>query len=669
MKRFIIISLLAAMTRTAIACGWCDTHNNYLFRVYDSEEFSSRVQNICNANWKAYMGIEDEYFWFDAEKAIEAARQKDDALMVSYIQHLQKYLDCAQEAMFETWDYPTKEKLDNRRQILEGVRTYALGKTKSRLRSQHALLLMRCNMMLGRHQENVTFWEQTASQYIETVYKDMMNDIYAGALYKTGNEKKAGEIFAQLGDYNSLMTQYYKRRSFAAIREEYLANPNAKVLPFLLQDFVNNSQEAIDAYDSEGCGAQGKLFVRDISHNEAMQMRDFCRQVVSEGKTATPILWKSAQAWLEYMFGDKKQAAADIIEASSLEGTGQMKTCARSLMLYITASQAKDSEAFDNYLAGELQWLNDNNDLYYVTDRVTHQALTSHYAQQPNRVIALLKATNSYVYGNYIDTMKVEQLEKYLYYKNVPAQNELDRYLKARIDEEPYAIEELIGTKYMRLCQWDKAIEWLKNIPASYYEKKGYAVYVANRDYTVEPWIKRQFLSSKIEYSDKAWRLYDNPKLVFAQEMQQIEAGQQFLRGQALEKSMYELAVRYAQAHFRGDCWWLMRDFKSTTDVLRVNETDLSAKALQLLHKVCLSTNASLREKALFACCYGELYPDRWYNDQWNDETSRYERVPVPASQQYTAMQQLYDYEQNHAEVADYVSRCDEFRQFRKLFQ
>ena len=70
----------------------------------------------------------------------------------------------------------------------------------------------------------------------------MMKNIYAGALYKTGRSAEAGELFAEMGDYNSLMTQYYKKRSFAAIRQEYLSNPNAKVLPFLLQDFVNNAQ-------------------------------------------------------------------------------------------------------------------------------------------------------------------------------------------------------------------------------------------------------------------------------------------------------------------------------------------------------------------------------------------------------------------------------------------
>ena len=213
MKRFIITNLLAIMVLPMLACagGW--TTNYYLFSVYQRNDFSDRMDDITRKNWKTYLGMgDDEYFWFRADDIIKAAQAKNDALMVSYVQNLAKYLDCAREVSYEVWDYPTKEKLAKRNKTLQAIRTYAQSKLKTRLRSQHALLYMRCNMLLKNHQENVGFWEQTASQYIETVYKDMMKNIYAGALYKTGQEAKAGELFAEMGDYNSLMTLYYLKR-------------------------------------------------------------------------------------------------------------------------------------------------------------------------------------------------------------------------------------------------------------------------------------------------------------------------------------------------------------------------------------------------------------------------------------------------------------------------
>ena len=668
MKRFIITNLLAVMVLPMLACagGW--TTNFYLFRIYDSQEFSERVQKICNDNWKAYLGKSpDDWYWFDSDGVIEFAQKKGDALMVSYAKNLELYLNCARSVSYERWEYPSKEELAARNKTLQSVRTYALGKTKSKLRSQHALLYMRCNMLLARHQENIAFWEQTASQYIETVYKDMMKNIYAGALYKTGRSAEAGELFAEMGDYNSLMTQYYKKRSFAAIRQEYLNNPNAKVLPFLLQDFVNNAQEADDATNPNAEGVGGKLFIRDISRKEALDMRDFCKQVVKEGKTEVPMMWQAAQAWLEFMFGDKRQATSDIIAATSLNGTELMKNCTRSLMLYMTADQAKDSEAFDNYLTDELQWLEENPDYNYVRERVLHQTLAKHYAAQPSRLLALHKTCGSYVYDLYTDTMQVEKLQKYLYYVNTPAKNNLDRYLKAHAKPEAYALEDLIGTKYMRVCQWDQAIKWLKDIPKSFYEQKGYAVYAANRNWQVEPWVKRQFLKGNVEYSDTKWLLSSNPKLTFAQEMQQMEGEQNILSGKALEQRCYDLAVRYAQAHFRGDCWWLMRNGKSAADEQRNGETDLAQRAVGLLQKASLSQDAALRERALFALCYGELYNEYWYKEKWNNETYKYDRVPDSETLQFAAFNRLFEFESART-PASYVSRCDEFKQFKKHY-
>ena len=667
MKRFIIINLLAAMVLPMLACagGW--TTNFYLFRIYDSQEFSEHVQDICRDNWRAYLcKSPDDWYWFNADEVIKYAQDKGDALMVSYVQNLEKYLECARSVSSERWEYPTKEELANRNKTLQAVRAYALGKIKSRLRSQHALLYMRCNMLLARHQENVTFWEQTANEYIETVYKDMMKNIYAGALYKTGRLADAGELFAEMGDYNSLMTQYYKKRSFAAIRQEYLNNPNAKVLPFLLQDFVNNAQEADDATNPNAEGVGGKLFIRDITKTEALQMRDFCEQVVKEGKTTTPIMWKTAKAWLEYMFADKRQAAKDILAAASLDGTDLMKNCTRSILLYITASQAKDSEAFDNYLVDELKWLEENKDYNYVRERVLHQTLKKHYATQPSRLVALYKACDSYEYGYYVDTMQTDRLEKYLYYMNTPGKNALDSYLKSHAKPQPNELEDLIGTKYMRVCQWDKAITWLKDIPASFYENRGYAVYVANRSWEVEPWIKRQFLKNDIEYSDTKWQIKKNPKLTFSQEMQRMEGELNVLSGQASGQRYYDLAVRYAQAHFRGDCWWLMRDSKSVSDSQREGEADLAQIAVNLLQKASMSQDPALKERAIFALCYGNLYTSYWYRSVWNSETYKYDLEPDTKSPQYAALNRLVDFETSRT-PAPYVSRCDEFSTFKKL--
>ena len=672
MKRFIITNLLAVITLPLLACagGW--TTNYYLFSVYENEDFSNRMDEITRNNWKAYLGLaDDQYYWFRADDIIKAAQAKNDVLMVSYVQNLDKYLDCARQVSDETWEYPTKEELAKRKLALQSVQTYAQSKLKTRLRSQHALLYMRCNMLLGQHQQNITFWEQTASQYIETVYKDLMKNIYAGALYKTGQVDKAGELFAEMGDYTSLMTIYYKKRSFAAIRQEYLKNPNAKVLPFLLQDFVNNAQEADDVNNPNAEGLGGKLFIRDLSKAEVLQMRDFCEQVLKEGKTETPVLWKSAKAWLEYMFGSKQQALADITEATTLAGTQRMQDDARVLRLYINSALASQSDDFDSWLQGELTWLSQKtNDDYFFQNargRIVQQTLKNRYVNDPVKEVGLLNATGSYLYSDYIDTMKVENLEKFYFFTLKTPKTSFERYLKDHLNKQDYVLEDLIGTKYMRLCQWDKAMQWLENIPTSFYEGKGYAVYAANRRYNLGPWIKRQWLNNEALYGDNNYKFSQNPKLKFSREMQKMEGELSVLSGENMKEQYYELAVRYAQASFTGDCWWLMRDGKSVMDTVRVNEVDLAAKAASFLQKAGDPKEFLLKEKVLFARAYVYMNPTPWYDSVWNNETYEYDHIPNPKSAQYKAFITFADFAKKHAsELSGYVTRCDEYSTFMK---
>ena len=672
MKKFIIISLISALTLPTFACAWYGTDNYYLFSAYVSKDFKTRVQKICDDNWKAYLGSTEEYFWFNAEEVTKAARQKGDALMVSYVENLQKYLDCVdveQRKQYE-WDYPSKEDIDAQKRNLQAVRSYALSKTKSKLRSQHALLYMRCNMMLGRHQENITFWEQTASQFIDTVYKDMMKNIYAGALYKTGQEDKAGEMFAEMDDYQSLMTQYYKKRSYLAISQHYKRNPNSKVLPFLLTDFVNNTQEAHD-HD-----LGGKLFIRDISDQEAWQMIQFCELVVREGKTEVPIMWKSAKAWLEYMTGKKKEAMKDIDDAMNLEGTERMKDNARVLKLYITAIEAKQSTDFDDYLATELKWLTekDEEDGFFnrAKYRLTSQALIDHYRNSPERAIALTKVMQAGMEKFDIDTLRVDKLEKYLFYTNTPAKNALDKYLKSCYHENDIAISELIGTKYMRLAQWDKAIMWLEHVPVSYYNNNmsnEYLCYSLLRNVEVEPWIKRQWVDTSKLY-DREFKWWKQLKLDFCKEVQMMESSLNLLKGKALEQRYYNLAVRYAQINVKGDCWWMLRSSKSVYDSIRVNEVDFSIKAQEMLQKAAMSSDQALQRKAIFAMGWRELYfgNNYWRDEVWDSYVGDFVRKYNTSSPQYRAFQGLYDQVGNQPKE-DYIRKCDEYDSFKNYYR
>ena len=670
--RFIAINILLVCSHSAFACLWIETHNYYLFHVYDYEGFRSRVDRISRDNWRVYLGSDEDYYYFDAKEVKDFARKKGDDLMVNYVNNLERYLKCADEVVAESWDYPTKADVTQRKRVLNSVLQYAQGKLTSRLRSQHGLLVMRCNMLLGKHADNVTFWEQTASKYIESVYKEMMKNIYAGALYKTGQFGPSVQIFAEQGDWESLMTQFYQKRSCQAIRQEYQRDPNSAALPFLVQDFVNNAQEA---FDHDG---YGKMFVRNITKQEALQMIQFARQVVKEGKSRVPALWLTAQAWLEYMFDNQLNAQGDISRAVTLEGTEQMKNDARVIRLYINSALNTINAQFDSYIATELEWMErmsrETEDPFYenALDRIVHQQLADRYAKagRIETSMGLLAATHAYEYGEALDTLEVNSLISYLHYFDASNTNPLDRFLSTRIDNSSFNMDDLIGTKYLRLCQWDEAIKWLRKVPVSYYNQKGYAVYAANRTPDVEPWIKRQWLPVDLEYEHEEQHMTANPKITFATDMMEREAQLPKLKGKDYQQACYDLAVRYAQAHFTGDCWFIMRDAKSEYDELRANETDLAAKAVDLLRRASQTTDASLKERVLFALSYVYLNPDRWFDEKYDSESHKFFIQPIPSSQQYKAFATLAAYEQSNTKgVSPYVSRCDQYKQFRQFYK
>jgi hypothetical protein len=703
MKRSIIISLLAVLTTDALGCAIPGTHNYYLFSTVGKQDWQQSTDARCMDNWRAYAGKQDLY-WFDADEMAQIAQKKGDALMKSYITQLQKYLEVASKTR-ETWEYPSKQELARRQQILSSVRQYALSKTGTRLRSQHALLYMRCNMMMGRHGENVTFWEKTATKYINSVYRDMMRNIYAGALLKVGRTDEATQIFMEQGDIESLYTYYYKKRSCESIEAEYQRNPNSPAMPFLLQDFANNAQEAIDA-QVEG-NFPGKLYVYDVKKAEAMRLCKLAKLVVTEGKTQNPALWKSLEAWLQYLFGDRKLAMTAITEATQMEGTPRIKDNVHVLRLFISASEQQPGEALDRELAAELTWLEDKareerqqeqgyeNHYTRVYDRLVHQVLVpkydragchdvataflSVYSEQP-KVFYMTQEkqfsrNDSYGWNSdystdcfqRIDTMPVAQLESYLNYTQQQPRTALDKWLLARIHNDAEFLHELIGTKYLRLCQWADAEKHFSQVSVDFINHMNIAPFMAQRSYQVEPWMNRQRLSMARQEPGAA-RVSRNQKLDYVREMQQLEQGFSTLKADLQAERAYQLAIRYAQASYAGDAWYLTRYGKSCMEEPREDEVNLLLKADEMLKTARSIDNFALKEKVLFALAY--LPVDNWQSEEWDDEKATFVSVVYPTSHQYLALQALAAFEKENAtRTSGYVSRCDVLKQFLKAVQ
>ena len=186
MKRFTVISLiLLALSAPSWACGGdYGTHNNYMFSVFPREMMAAELYaDRLNGFWKSYSNGAMETF--DSEEAMTIAKNKRDNEMVAYLTELAKYLEISDQ-LRETWDYPTKEQLQQRQQTLKTMVAKSASYTGARLQPQWSLLRMRANMVLGLHDANITFWQQKASKMAPSVYREMMESLYAAALARQG---------------------------------------------------------------------------------------------------------------------------------------------------------------------------------------------------------------------------------------------------------------------------------------------------------------------------------------------------------------------------------------------------------------------------------------------------------------------------------------------------
>ena len=690
MKRFSVISLFfLLLAGKALACAWAPTHNYYLFSAYNRDLMKNQFIDRTNSNWDAYTGGEVKEY--DHDKLMDYAKRKGDTQMTEYLTLLDKYLNiCNRQG--DTWNYPSEEEKLEMDATLKSIRQTTAQKLKTRLRSQNALLHMRTNMLLGRHADNISFWTTTvADQYPNSVYKDMMKDIYAGALVKQGRRDEALDIFAELNDMESVRWCMWDNWNVKGISKLYAESPNSPALPYLVQEFVNDSQETLDVskWNDDGVSAEYK---KEVTNFIALAER-----VVAEGKTKTPALWKAASAWLEFMFGNQQLAETKSKKSMEMEGTERMRDNARVIHLFITASNAIDSPSFDDFLCKEMQWLTDKakeeckdgewnsywsyNHYSEVFDRMVFQPITTHYQKAHRSEIATafyslveppsskLEDTgntySSYFYSN-LDNGNVDNALAYLSFIKSKPNGKLEKWLYERAYKSEDFMNDFVGTKYMALGDWPTAIKYLEKVPLAFLNEQNINPYMGTRSYSVEPWFKTQRESFWVD--EPKVKLTSNKKIDFAREMINLETKLAIANKDAMPQLAYDYAVRSYQASYKGDCWFLTHYASSAYDTVRVGEKDFVASCERYLKKAAESKNFQLKEKAYFGLAY--VPNDTWCVSNWDSSSHEWVSSPNPESTQYQALKRLVDLERaNPGKTAQFVSNCDVIKQFKKQYQ
>ncbi|MBR6981598.1 MAG: hypothetical protein IKH88_17470 [Prevotella sp.] len=686
MKKSTIISiLLLAFCSQTWACGGEDfTYNCDMFSVYDdSEEEKSLFTEQFDKFWKTYTNGKVTEYLYNNEEIMEIAKKKNDTEMVNYLTQLNRYLDISDE-LRDTWNYPTKEELAQRKTDLNAMITKANSYKGTRLKAQWELLHMRANMVLGNHAANISHWEQQVSKLPSSPYRDMMRNIYAGALLHEGRRGEACDIYAEQEDLLSIKWAMRKHRNLAGIKAIFNERPESPTMNYLVQDFVNNIQGRLDFYDEwQWEMTEDILETTSTLKKDANSFISFAQKVVNEKKTKSPAMWMAAIGELQYMTGQYNEAMKTLNKAVETDGTQRMKDNARAIRLIASVKTGKFDQAYTRWLTDEFNWLiqkaKEEGHYYAMIERLVYKNLVPHYtkAGQPNMAAALLLMVNgskfqnlvskntweyyldySSEHFNYIDKMTPDALVSYKDFLQSKAQNSFEALVKKHIDVDVDYYNDLIGTAYLACDDLKKATQYLSLVPLSFIKKQNISPYTV-RDFTKARWFGKQKIN---DYSSPS--ITSNPKLKYCNDLTTLKSNYAKSKGEARKQLAYDIAVRYFQASHKGDCWYLTQYGQSCYDTIRVDRANLMGKALELLEESATSSNETLKLNSLYALAYIPI--DEWCDISFNWSTNKFEIGEIyKDSKQYANLFNLHQYTKNKNRLPSYVTKCDILKKFR----
>ncbi len=253
------------------------------------------------------------------------------------------------------------------------------------IRNRYVLQLMRKYFYCAEYQKCVSVWDSYGKNIPQSVLRTQCQNYYGGALLRLKRKAEAAVVYANIG-YCDINLHYDP----AVLRTIYQQTPNNECFEFMLQQFVN-------------------YYFDHPKAERAMAFNRLADEVLREGKTRNPALWKSAQAALAYINRNHEDALKILKEAEKLQGTAMVKENIRLMKLLFNSTRSDNDSLYEETLYPDLKWLSNkiNSDLkksdieYFKYDKTygalypdcsieyQHPSLAAHYVKVFRRVIFL----------------------------------------------------------------------------------------------------------------------------------------------------------------------------------------------------------------------------------------------------------------------------------------
>lgn len=618
LKYFLFSIVLLPVADEVQACWhlWHLADEYHIYRVYNAHPVSELDENNPNAErnckeWQKLTSdkiplediyqavykitldeLEEVYGNRDAvhdNEFVEWIAKKDTAILDFML--IAKSNEYIRLRLNSRWYYPSM-KIGTKISI-EDVVEKSLSAKDKRLRDRYLLQAVRALFSMGKFGECIELWDNEICHLPEeNLMRQMIQPYIAGAEFHTNSNERAIEMFAELGDVQSMLycagCTEEKLSTIDALEMVCKYAPNSHYVTKTLQSLMDSY------YDEEDFG----------------RLNSLCLDMANDSMVKNTAMWYYTAAFLADRKDEVKKASYLLGMAEKSKSTDFLDESIKVFRIYLDAKLQPYNSAYEEKLFKQLEWLDskicDNLDENIINRTVHSYGLlsgTSYYywnemlrgillvevcprmieAGKTTRALQLANmadnrlyelvgkqsstfnyrdnnlytmhayrySSNTYSrdYSNYffemIDSLGVDAAMRY---RNsiIRPKSDFDRFLNSRGYTGSDYINDIIGTQCLRNMRYAEAVEYFSNISSQYRHHHNLYLYY-------DPFgIEKENIENDYDF-----------KYRFAREMLSLEQG----ISQVVEPNRKaELMIKYAIGirNSFGFCWPLTQYYKGT---------------------------------------------------------------------------------------------------------
>lgn len=688
MKRCLLISLLVVLSVSyAMACASDFVTRYYIYYVPEADYDDADARNERLAReWSRLLGV--RIIGSDVSnlpyESSDVTRKSNNPIVKACfngrnqqaMSYLKLLLDCNNELglSYNEWSYPSKETIRNHNQKIRRYLATARSRFAGKLGRQYRLMAMRCAFDLKDYALCAEIWRSMPKD--NSVFYDIARNLYAGVLYRTGHKAEAFAIYSAMGDQQSASWCAAKTGSVDGIRNFYVTDCNSPVLPFLIKQFCNNTQETFDAVaDSIDSDYFDMAGFREINADTQRDFMTLALEAAANPKVTDPRMWLNAAALVKYYNCDYGDAAALMARARQASGSKGSELCSRYISMFVDAALTESDSLFRDMAIENLTWLDARRADSHAANMLTRMVfevvaprfkksgftndLLASYAIYWRAEDNVGDSWNYNYSDDYYTALFSLPLDSILQWKEFikPGRSGNWAPLLAKLKPQADYLNDLIGTRYIRLGRWNEAMEYLSSVPLSFLSAQNIAPFAAKRSFEGYAWSAPR--ETVDEYNFKG-TLSRNAKLDFCKYIMELEK----------TPDSYERDMKLASAYFlisgRGKCWWITDYGCHTYYVERPVSPDIDYLALagKYAGKAVGRSAGRQKAEALYAGSFisnYDLLSRNWSTDSWELDKN---------SSGYGAFSSLLSYiRQNYgssrsSDLPVEITTCDVLKQF-----